>query len=291
MTVSVQAARKSALFTIVIPALNEEDSIATLIRSIFHQDYRPVEVIVVDGGSSDGTTRIVTTLAKELSDEAFTVSLKAEKAFRKDGNVAHARNLGISLSRGDQVLLLDADCVLSDRRILAEVNEALDTSMVARFQTRTEPNGWLGSQMALDADAPFFQDNSIVGWAFKRHILERFSFDESLGFGEDMDFIRRLDKAGLGNPPIIGALGLRRFPQNFPELWTQKLWYGRSVTMWIRKHHSNRDFLVLSPLVAAGLFVAQFPAYFILFPLGVALRPAESAFHVMMRRLLRPPCL
>jgi len=50
---------KQDLFSIVIPALNEEEHIEHLLRSIYEQDYRPIEVIVVDDGSTDATKQIV----------------------------------------------------------------------------------------------------------------------------------------------------------------------------------------------------------------------------------------
>jgi glycosyltransferase involved in cell wall biosynthesis len=47
------------LVSIIIPTLNEEENIERVIESVMAQDYRPLEVIIVDGGSKDGTLEIV----------------------------------------------------------------------------------------------------------------------------------------------------------------------------------------------------------------------------------------
>src|SRR5919199_1313486 len=53
--------------TIVIPAYNAEASLAAALRSAFAQDYEPLEVIVVDDGSSDGTPAVAALPPNKLS--------------------------------------------------------------------------------------------------------------------------------------------------------------------------------------------------------------------------------
>jgi len=45
--------------SIIIPTRNEQENIETLIRSIYEQSYRPIEVVTVDGGSTDRTLSIL----------------------------------------------------------------------------------------------------------------------------------------------------------------------------------------------------------------------------------------
>ncbi len=82
--------------SIVIPTLNES---ARIERSILHAlDLRPTEVIVADGGSSDGTT--------ELARAAGAVVINSERGR------GHQLNAGARDSQGDVLLFLHADCWL-----------------------------------------------------------------------------------------------------------------------------------------------------------------------------------
>lgn len=82
--------------SIVIPTLNES---ARIERSILHAlDLRPTEVIVADGGSSDGTT--------ELARAAGAVVINSQRGR------GHQLNAGARDSQGDVLLFLHADCWL-----------------------------------------------------------------------------------------------------------------------------------------------------------------------------------
>lgn len=182
-----------------------------------------------------------------------------------------ARNLGIQTSRGENILLLDADNLLSDPEILSELNDTLEKYDTAHFAFRTIVDSWLEYHLVLDSEAPLFANNTVAGWAFKREILGKVQFDDSLEFGEDMDFMDRLSKSGVIHPTLIERVGVRDFPHTFRELMRQKLWYGRTVLNWVRKHHALRDLVVLSPLVAFGLLVSLLPTFFFSLILGVVL--------------------
>ena len=84
--------------TVVIPAYNAEKTIATALRSVFDQTLRPAEVIVVDDGSTDGTTRVVQTFAPDVTLLRQTNS-----------GPAAARNHGIREAKSEWIALIDAD--------------------------------------------------------------------------------------------------------------------------------------------------------------------------------------
>ena len=92
-------------FSFVIPAYNEAKYIGACIRSIQSQTIPPFEIIVVDNGSSDRTSEI----AK---------SLGAKVVFEGKKGIAHARNRGANMARGDTLCFIDADSRL--RRDWAE---------------------------------------------------------------------------------------------------------------------------------------------------------------------------
>lgn len=86
--------------SIVIPTLNEEIFLPLLLRDLAQQTSKDFEVIVVDGNSEDKTIQKAQEFKKEIT-------LHIEKVTRR--NLSHQRNTGAGLSKGEYILILDAD--------------------------------------------------------------------------------------------------------------------------------------------------------------------------------------
>ncbi|WP_455368113.1 glycosyltransferase family 2 protein [[Eubacterium] cellulosolvens] len=260
-------------FSIVVPVLNEEEHVPSLMESIFKQTYRPIELVMVDGGSTDGTTGIIKQFADRYCDEFFKVSLINEaEAGSKPRGLPFARNLGIDRSRGAYILLLDADTILSETDIVKQLFIALKDNHTARFRSNTQVDTWLEYNVMLDHKARLFHrpgEGRVCGLAFRRWVLKKFHFDPSLGLGEDKDILLRIAKAGLPNPTIISATGVRHSTHTFAELRNQRQWYGRTALLWLKKYHSVRDLLEISPALPFVLFVGQLIGYFSDIILGI----------------------
>lgn len=85
--------------TIVIPAYNAESTIAETLSSVLAQTYRDFEVLVVDDGSTDKTSGVVSAAEDQ----------RVRLVRIPNGGVARARNHGISQARAELVAFLDAD--------------------------------------------------------------------------------------------------------------------------------------------------------------------------------------
>jgi glycosyltransferase involved in cell wall biosynthesis len=102
------------IVSIVIPVYNGASYIVEALDSIFAQDFRSYEVVLVDDGSTDDTSRIVS-------------QYKEIRYVRQDNRgVADARNRGVTVSRGEILVFLDADDIWpSDRlRVTTDYFEA-----------------------------------------------------------------------------------------------------------------------------------------------------------------------
>ncbi len=113
--------------SIIIPTLNEKESIEKVIDSIPENNLRnrgyDVEILVVDGGSSDGTVEKI----KE----------KEVKVFRAEGGKAQGVREGIKRSNGDFVFLIDGDGTYPADKICDMMNElenGSDMVLGSRFQ-------------------------------------------------------------------------------------------------------------------------------------------------------------
>ncbi len=84
--------------SVVIPAYNSETYISETIHSVLDQSVRPAEVIVVDDGSSDETSKIV------RSFEGFVKLIQTPNL-----GVSHARNIGLERASSSWIAFLDSD--------------------------------------------------------------------------------------------------------------------------------------------------------------------------------------
>ena len=100
--------RKKNLVSIIITTKNEESNIENCLKSVKFQSYRNIETIVVDNYSNDKTIKI----AKKYTNKIF---LKGKE--RSD-----QRNYGIKKSRGEFVLYLDADMIITQNLIKECIN-------------------------------------------------------------------------------------------------------------------------------------------------------------------------
>lgn len=92
------------LISVIMPAFNDEDSIAQSISSITYQTYDNWELIIIDDGSTDNTKNVVEDLIKKDS--------RIKYFYQDNTGVAGARNSGIKLSKGEYIKLCDSDDIL-----------------------------------------------------------------------------------------------------------------------------------------------------------------------------------
>lgn len=103
--------------SIIIPVLNRKDLLLRCLESVVKQTYRPLEVIISDNGSTDGTPETAKEWATQHSTPDFNIKIVSES---KPGACA-ARNHGLSCATGDYILHFDSDDTmrpqLTDRAI------------------------------------------------------------------------------------------------------------------------------------------------------------------------------
>ena len=86
--------------SVVVPLFNKEATVRRALLSIARQSYRPLEVLIVDDASTDGSVRE----ARAFEESPFRLIVR-----EVNGGAAAARNTGIACAQGDLVVFLDAD--------------------------------------------------------------------------------------------------------------------------------------------------------------------------------------
>lgn len=175
------------LISVVVPCRNEAASLCVCLDALALQDFprERFEVIVVDGGSTDGCREMAAERgARVLSDGA-------------DGP-AGARNVGIHAARGEVVAFTDADCVPRTDWLtrVAEVF-AEDPSLAGVAGALRMPRETFLGRLEDDEARAFYRGFITSNVAYRRDaLLAVGGFDASLKCAEDYDLAWRLMDAG-----------------------------------------------------------------------------------------------
>jgi glycosyltransferase involved in cell wall biosynthesis len=103
---------KKPLVSIVIPAYNIERYIVGAVESALAQTYRPLEIIVTDDGSTDGTKTLL---------EPYIAKGEVRYIYQKNKGIAGARNTAIRAAKGEYIALLDGDDLFLPEKISRQV--------------------------------------------------------------------------------------------------------------------------------------------------------------------------
>jgi len=103
----------SPTFSIITPTLNASATIGDVLQSVSVQSYKRIEHIIVDGGSTDATSEIVSRYSARLRHVRFLQG--------KDKGLYDALNKGILASLGDYLLFLGSDDVFHDQEVLSDL--------------------------------------------------------------------------------------------------------------------------------------------------------------------------
>ncbi len=181
----------SPALSIITPSLNQAVFLHESIRSVLDQRYAPCEHIIIDGGSTDGTLRIL-----EQYPHLRWIS-------EPDRGQGHAVNKGFTMASGDIIGWLNADdryCSGAFEKVANAFMDA-DVMVVCGDGFRIDENGEITGTLTSGAAAP---DHLIRYWRWKYEFVHPSFFfrksvfdaagmiDETLTYAMDVDFIIRL---------------------------------------------------------------------------------------------------
>jgi rSAM/selenodomain-associated transferase 2 len=227
------------MISIIIPTLNEERLLPSLLDAIVQQRTEH-EVIVVDGGSQDRTLDIagdhgVRTLLSPPG-RGNGICVGANEAVGDVLFFLHADSILFpgALYRIDEVLSADAEIIGGNFRLI--------------FDGDTPFSRWLTRSYArLRSIGLYYGDSGIF---VRRSVYQALGGFRPMALMEDVDFVRRLERFGqtccIKDPPLITSS--RRFERR-PPLQMLRIWIRLHVLLW----------LGVSPDQLARIYAAQAP--------------------------------
>jgi FkbM family methyltransferase len=206
--------KDNPLVSVIMPAYNAAEYIAEAIESVLIQNYRNFELIIVDDGSTDNTKDIITGFKDD----------KIKYFYKQNAGPSSARNLAIKRSKGQYIMPLDSDDMMTPDFIARHLQE---------FEKHPEADLVYSDVLLIDVGSnpirvmkkPEYQDrrhmirdllragHPIIPFrlGIRKNVFDKIGFyDEKLMVAEDYDMMRRFVKHGLKVHHLPGALHMRR---------------------------------------------------------------------------------
>ena len=196
------------LISCIVPVFNGERYLAEALDSILAQTWRPLEVIVVDDGSTDGTAHI-----------AAGYGAEASYLHQANAGPAAARNRGLDAAAGEFIAFLDADDLWHKEKLARQM---------ARFEARPEldlcsahvENFW-SPELKREEDRPGdgglakTQPGVTHAIIARRALFDRIGpFDAALMHRDAMEWLNRAVDAGSVMETLPDVLVFRRIHRN-----------------------------------------------------------------------------
>lgn len=179
------------MISVIIPCYNHGKYLPEAVDSIRKQGSSPVEIIVVDDGSTDNTPRV----AKDLGVHYIR---------QENSGLSSARNTGINHCKGDFLVFLDADDWLlpgsleTNREILIEQSEL---AFVSGAHEKVFEKRGVTHEVFVNVEKDHFirmLEGNYIGMhaavMYRRWIFDEFLFDTSLKMCEDYDLFLRITR-------------------------------------------------------------------------------------------------
>jgi GT2 family glycosyltransferase len=248
-----------ATVSVIVPTRNSARTLAACLESIRAQTHEPLQLVVVDNGSSDGTDRLATRWADVL--------------LRGGPERSAQRNRGASEATGAFLLFVDSDMVLEPDVVASCMEVAERGAEAVVIPEQSFGDGFWARCKALERSCYVGDDSIEAARFFRRDVFEAVGgYDEDLAGTEDWDLHERVRQThalvGRADALIWHDEGRLRLG----PLTAKKFRYGRTFGRYLAKHPRqarrqalpfrqafvrDRRRLAADPVAAAGMLVMK----------------------------------
>ena len=218
------------IVTVVIPTFNRRDLIIEAIQSVKAQTYRPIELIVVDDGSTDDTRTVVDNW---LQEEGENNGFQLRYLYQENRGLSAARNVGLHHSSGKYLQFLDSDDWLHPDKLqkqveVFEAKENIDSVVAQVSYVNEKGKVTVNTNIMKDETDPdlvtFLAYHDLPAHAplhRTSRLKEINGFNETFPFGEEGEMHMRMAFAGAHMIFISDILAFVRFGRRPDRLTAQ----------------------------------------------------------------------
>jgi glycosyltransferase involved in cell wall biosynthesis len=174
------------LISVIIPVYNGKQFLSEAVKSILQQKYNPLEIIIVDDGSTDGTIKSQNSFGKQV-----------KHIYQDNKGPAAARNTGLAIAKGEFITFLDSDDVWPPNKLNTQINYLLQNPDLEVIIGHTKNfNSEITNTNKIFTEKDSFISVQLGSALFRKSAFEKVgTFDEELKFSEDHDwFLRAREK-------------------------------------------------------------------------------------------------
>lgn len=222
--------QKNPLVSIIIPTKNTGVFLENCLRSMREQSYKNIEILIVDGNSTDNTLPI----AKKYRTKIFQYDPKIPKGKM---DAPYRRNYGVKHARGKYVWYADADFVPARRFIDNCVSLCEKGFDAVTYPFDTVGTGTWTMAKQLERRAYFGDDTVEVPRFFRKSTWDAVGgLDESLGGGgDDWDLYQKLLEKGYKVGRITTVVQHLEGDIKLEKLFKKAFMYGQDALRYIKK--------------------------------------------------------
>ncbi|KKQ41171.1 MAG: Glycosyl transferase, group 2 family protein [Candidatus Magasanikbacteria bacterium GW2011_GWA2_37_8] len=231
------------LISVIIPIYNQACVLRRSLVSLVNQSYRPIEIIIVNDGSTDNFSEVIKNI---LAEEIFK-ELKIKVINQPNQGAPAARNHGFSESTGSYVIFWDADTIAKPE-MLAVMHQTLLSSANASWAYSQFCFGWK-KMRGREFDVELLKKNNYIDVTSLIRSDAFLPFDENLKRFQDWDLWLTLIEQGKSGKfinkvlykKITNPIGISSW---FPSFFFKLPWQTNKVKKYevakaivLQKHH------------------------------------------------------
>ena len=290
------------MVSVIIPVYNEEKTVTNCLTSLKLQNYKPLEIIIVDDGSTD-ESKVKSLPAQAGQKSKVQLKIKNLKILSQPHlGPGAARNLGAKYAKGEILVFVDADMTFAKDFIAQLVKPIEKKEVIGTFSkeeyllnkdnlwaicwniNRYVINGWKLDGHVYERILPtYYPNHQPVFRAILKKEFDRVGGFDNIGYTDDWTLSRKLN---IEAQVVPGAVFYHRNPQTLTEIFKQARWIGKNEFLsgsFLRRifnlfRYCLPNSLLLGIIVSTKLKRPQFLLFKIVYDLGVWLSIFNSFF-------------